>query len=157
MKLRLIKEEYLMEMANLRGKDIKIETVNFSIYFSPKGHRHGIKLKVLWNRDNMKGSIVDGILELHGNYKYTKSTNAINYCSEKDIDNLRNFAKKYKVIFAGVWENALDQNDVQDYFKNRISLKDLLNTMEDKIPSNITNLSKFEKYVRENQLFNMND
>ena len=157
MKLRLIKEEYLMEMANLRGRDIKIEDVNFSIYFSPKWYRHGIKLKVLWNRENMKGSIVDGILELHGNYKYTKSQNAINYCTPKDVDNLITFAKKYKVIFAGVWENALDQNDVQDYFKNNITLRDLLDTMEDKIPLNITNLSEFEKYVRENQLFNMND
>lgn len=36
--------------------------------------------------------------------------------SKKVVDRARMFVRKYKVLFAAVWENVVDDNIVQDFF-----------------------------------------
>ena len=161
MKFRL-DEDSLMEMANLRGKDVKIEDINFSIYFSPKQtDQHSIRIKVLWNRERMNSGNFDGVLYLHGDYEYKQNPNADNKPDMYDIFELRYFAKRYKVLFAAVWENKLDPNDVEDYFKGRLSFEELLTLFldldsddYDKIQQ-ARNIKELEQIVSENNIFNM--
>ena len=161
MKFRL-DEDSLMEMANLRGKDVKIEDINFSIYFSPKQtDQHSIRIKVLWNRERMNSGNFDGVLYLHGDYEYKQNPNADNKPDMYDIFELRYFAKRYKVLFAAVWENKLDPNDVEDYFKGRLSFEELLTLFldldsddYDKIQK-ARNIKELEQIVSENNIFNM--
>ena len=53
---QLIQEEMLTEMANVRGKDVEVDDIDFSFYFSKKNSNHGIRLKVVWNRERMSGN-----------------------------------------------------------------------------------------------------
>ena len=155
-------EDLLMEMANLRGKDVKIEDINFSIYFSPKQtDQHSIRIKVLWNRERMNSGNFDGVLYLHGDYEYKQNPNADNKPDMYDIFELRYFAKRYKVLFVAVWENKLDPNDVEDYFKGRLSFEELLTLFldldsddYDKIQQ-ARNIKELEQIVSENNIFNM--
>ena len=161
MKFRL-DEDSLMEMANLRAKDVKIEDINFSIYFSPKQtDQHSIRIKVLWNRERMNSGNFDGVLYLHGDYEYKQNPNADNKPDMYDIFELRYFAKRYRVLFAAVWENKLDPNDVEDYFKGRLSFEELLTLFldldsddYDKIQQ-ARNIKELERIVSENNMFNM--
>ena len=161
MKFRL-DEDSLMEMANLRGKDVKIEDINFSIYFSPKQtDQHSIRIKVLWNRERMNSGNFDGVLYLHGDYEYKQNPNADNKPDMYDIFELRYFAKRYKVLFTADRENKLDPNDVEDYFKGRLSFEELLTLFldldsddYDKIQQ-ARNIKELERIVSENNMFNM--
>lgn len=155
-------EDLLMEMANLRGKDVKIEDISFSIYFSPKQtDQHSIRIKVLWNRERMNSGNFDGVLYLHGDYEYKQNPNADNKPDMYDIFELKYFAKRYKVLFAAVWENKLDPNDVEDYFKGRLSFEELLTLFldldsddYDKIQQ-ARNIKELEQIISENNIFNM--
>ena len=110
-------EDLLMEMANLRGKDVKIEDINFSIYFSPKQtDQHSIRIKVLWNRERMNSGNFDGVLYLHGDYEYKQNPNADNKPDMYDIFELRYFAKRYKVLFdTGKIKGDVYNTTCQDY------------------------------------------
>lgn len=117
-----LKEDLLMEMSNVRGRDCKVEDINFSFYFSPAQGSHSIRAKVLWNRDRMTGS-PDGCFELFGDYKYRPYRRTL--VSEQEIANARRFFRKYKVLFAACWENVLDPVDLRNYFEGRISFDEL--------------------------------
>lgn len=162
MRFQMLNENTLMEMANLRGKDVKIEDINFSIYFSPKQtDQYSIRIKILWNREKMNSGKFDGILYMHGDYEYRQSLNADNKPDKFDILELQYFAKRYKTIFAAVWENKLDPNDVEDYFKGRVSFKELLNlfleiSYEDKQKIKKANsLKELTQIIKENNIFNL--
>lgn len=155
----------LMEMANLTGNNIKLENrLPFSIYYSTldaaRG-RYGIRAKLLWNPSKSPED-PDGTLELHGDYTYTPGSHKYRP-TQKELDLARSFFKKYKVIFAAVWEKKLVYDDVQNYFYGRISFKELLtNFMNVKekefyLINHCKSLSELEKVVRENHIFNMND
>lgn len=155
----------LMEMANVRGIDTKIENrLSFSFYFSTKTavhKQHGIRLKIIWNPSKAPAD-ADGYLELHGDYNYIISSHKYKPTA-KELNMLREFAHKYKVLFAAVWEDKLYDGDLQDYFKGRISFKELLSKFD-----NITekqyyylnhskDLKELEETVRKYKIFNMND
>ena len=150
-----------MEMANVVGKYVKTDDINFSFFFSDKSEvSHGIRAKVKWNREKLSGGS-DGYFELHGDYPYVSSKSI--YVDESRISEARKFFRKYKVLFAAVWEFKLEQIPVQDYFRNLISFKDLLSEFEgiskqtyDKIQL-ANNVEELEDVVRKCKCFNMHD
>ena len=153
-----VQETYdLLEMANVIGRNVKTDDINFSFYFSDKyGMQHGIRVKIKWNPDRFKKP-EDGYMELHGDYEYVNSSE--NFVSEKEIEKARKFFKKYKVLFAAVWEGVVDQSELQAYFREHISFNDLLDSFyfENGELDGIKDLKQLEKVVRQNNLFNMND
>lgn len=165
MKLKLV-EEYLFEMSNIRGNKIKIEDIDFSFYFSSKSNvdcRHGIRVKICWNKEKLSPSLLDGYMELHGNYKYVSKENP-NYKPNKyDIATAQYFFRRYKVLFSAVWEEKLDENVLNDYLRGIINFEELLNEFENILPENKDKIKKakdrkeLEKIVRENNIYNMND
>lgn len=103
----------------------------------------------------------DGQLELHGSYDYVAFSHKYKPTS-KELDTLRDFCKKYKVLFAAIWECKLDPNDFIDYLEGRKSLNELLSTFELKGKdyynvNHCSSIEELETCVRENKIFNMND
>ena len=155
----------LLEMANVRGNDVKTDyRLPFSFYFSDHlavHNVHGIRVKILWNPSKAPAD-ADGYLELHGDYIYISGSHKYKP-TEKDLGIARSFFKKYKVLFAAVWENKLDCNALVDYFRGRIQLRELLTLFEDIKERDFYNinhcksLQELEDCVRKYKIFNMND
>ena len=155
----------LMEMANVVGNDVKLEArLPFSFYFSNKNavhSQHSIRLKVLWN-PSKSSEFADGYIEMHGDYKYVYGSHK--YKPTEDEKNFaRSIFKKYKVLFAMVWECKLNHDDVADYFKGSMLWRELLassyNLTEKQyyLINHCKSLDELEQCVRENKIFNMND
>jgi len=156
-------ERFLLEMANVRGKSVKVEDIDFSFYISTKGDiQHAIRIKICWNRERMQLNTT-GILQLHGDYEYFNSPNS-NYKPKKyEVETVRYFGKKYKVLFAAVWEDKLDASDLAAYFTGYISWQELMKSFMDideevlEVIANCRGLKDLEFAVRKNNAFNMND
>lgn len=164
MKIILRDVEKLMEMANVRGKNVVTDKINFSFYFSSKaGMSHGIRVKICWNPNRIGDNVIDGYMELHGDYEYISSPNPVNSCDSKDVKLARTFFKKYKVLFSAVWELVLDPPELQDYFRKLISFSDMLKEFHG-IDKDVyeaiqfaKSLQELESIVRKTNAFNMND
>ena len=161
-KEQLIKEDMLTEMANVRGKDVEVDDIDFSFYFSKRNSSHGIRLKVLWNRERMSGND-DGYMEMHGDYKYVRTPGSNYKPKGWEVNGLRYFCKKWKVLFAAVWEQKLDETDVRKYFEGQLTFQELMETFEGiekkyyAIVKKCNNARQLEEVVREYNIFNMND
>ena len=152
----------LMEMANIYGKNVKIEPINFSFYFSDKTEcNHGIRVKIKWN--NQKIMDLDGYMELHGDYEYVSSPSSCYQPSSKEIKLAQKFFKKYKVLFAAVWEKYLEPYYVQEYLRGNIDLVDVIDGLDNLDPQHymrllsVTKIYELEQLVRDWNIFNMND
>ena len=160
-----LNEGLLMEMANTVGKNVKIDDLPFSFYFSRKTVcRHSIRLKVFWDRNRINDDKC-GYIELHGDYLYSQCPKQKYKPDSQDIKGLRYFAKRYKVLFAAAWECVLGEDALQDYFRGLIDFQELLKSFYvDKIGKNkyealnySTDLKMLEKLVRQYNIYNMND
>lgn len=159
---RLIRSsEDIFAMANLRGKQIRVPySLPFSFYFSERNSSYGIRVKPVFNPDRMH--IEDaGNLELHGSWKFTPGRNDANV-SSKSKKMMMDFFKTYKVLFAAVWEGEIQEDVVQDYFRGLISWDDMMSefdcyTTYESEMMNISDVESLERFVRDNNIFNMND
>ena len=147
------------------GSKVKIDPLPFSFYFSRKNaSRHGIRLKIFWNDSRIDDDRC-GYIELHGNYRYSQDPRQKFKPKAYMIETARYFAKKYKVLFAAVWEGALGESEVQDFFKGQIFFKELVSEFyADRIGKQkyealqyCNNLKDLEARVRQYSIFNMND
>lgn len=160
----LLNEDVLWEMANARGKWVKTDNINFSFHFLTKNEmRHAIRVKITWDREKISNGNFDGYIEAHGDYRYYQSPKSKAHPSKKEIDRARMFVRKYKVLFAAVWEKKLDQNAVLGYFEGSLSFGQMLSRFEyitEKqyyIINHCKSLTELEKVVRENKIYNIND
>lgn len=160
-----IKEDLLMEMANIVGRRVKTDSITFSLYFSRKNaSRHSIRVKVYWDRQNISEDKC-GYMELHGDYNYSQSPTQKYKPKAYMVDTLRYFIKKYKVLFSAVWEEVLGEDSLQEYFRGGINFKELLQEfVENKIGKQkyealnyAEDLKQLEYIVRKYSIFNMND
>lgn len=91
----LQENQHLLEMANLVGKTVSTDNIDFSFYFSDKFiANHGIRVKIIWNRNKMQGDN-SGYLELHGDYRYESSSD-FKKILNKEIEKTRVFFKNIK-------------------------------------------------------------
>lgn len=106
----------------VKGKDCKVENINFS--FSICNDDDIGEVNIIWNDDG--GKIFEGIFSLV-NYKYYQTQEIKKELKQEEIDSAINFFKKYKILFAACWSNALHPIDLKNYFEGRISFNSLLN------------------------------
>lgn len=130
MKLR-IDENMLFEMSNIRGKYVRNpHKLDFSFYFSPKDSTegkdisHGLRVKPIFNPDKMNIANA-GTLKLHGDWKYIPGEGDISVSSKK-VNEMGEFFKAYKILFAAVWEKVLPPDALYDYFRGTIDFSELL-------------------------------
>lgn len=148
-------------MSNIRGNKVVVpHKLPFSFYFSERESSHAIRVKPVFNPNRMSKSSF-GTLELHGDWKYTPGPDDKNV-SAKQVGLMKQFFKKYKVIFAGVWEVEIPEDSVQDYFKGIISFHQFLqecyfyDDYQEEMDK-IKTIEELETFVRENNIFNMWD
>lgn len=158
----------LLEMANFVGDSIVVDKVPFSFFISDKSvarGKHAIRAKIIWNSSKAPHD-ADGYLMLHGDYEYVSGSHKYKPTT-KELQIARNFFKKYKVLFAAVWEQVLDAEPLQDYMKGYITFSKLVAKLDIE-PDNPESLKYYyasrcksaeelEAIVREHNLFNMND
>ena len=163
MKRYIKSTESIFAMSNMVGKYVKLSgPLSFSFYFGTKEafgteNRHGIRVKICPNRENYQPNNVSE-LEIHGDYRFHNTAN-ISKSVEKEA---KAFFKKYKVLFAGVWEKVILEENVTGYLKNRATLQDIieesnLSNQHKLLLINVSTIEEFEQVVRNNSIFNMND
>lgn len=116
-------DKEVRSMANVRGKRVKTDKIDFSFYFSNKeAVNHAIRVKIRFDPARITHGDFDGYMELHGNYEWIPNRRI----SSQQIEEARHFFKKYSVLFNSVWEDILDEGELQDYFMGIITFKELL-------------------------------
>lgn len=165
MKLYLTELDNLFEMANIRGKYVKVPgKLDFSFYFSPKDAVegkdivHGLRVKPLFNLEKMSINKA-GTLKLHGDWNYIPGEDDKNV-KEKDVKEMKAFFRTYKVLFAAVWEKMLPPDALYDYFRGTITFDKLLSEFEfysdfEKDIKKINNLIELSNFIRNYNLFNL--
>lgn len=155
-------EDSILCMSNVTGKYVKNpHKLKFSFYYSTKeGVPHGIRVKPTFNPERMSKSRA-GNLELHGDWKYTPSPDDV-HVSKKDIEDMKNFFRDNKVLFAAVWEEEIPEDVLGDYFKGHVDFDSLLHELYnyDQWESHLKqvhDVSTLEQLVRSKNLWNMND
>lgn len=160
-----IDNDFLFEMVNIRGKYVKIpHKLNFSFYFSPKDAVegkdicHGLRVKPLFNPEKMSINKA-GTLKLHGDWKYIPGEDD-KKIGAKPIAEMKEFFKKYKILFSAVWEKSLPPDALYDYFRGTITFSELIQEFDfyddykkDPIFNNIKELSELGQFIKEHDLF----
>lgn len=156
----VLNEDRMFEMANIRGKRVKNpKRLNFSFYFSSKdGNSHSIRVKPVFNPEKLIISKC-GVLELHGDWEYTPGSDDKSV-SNKDIAKMKEFFRKYLVLFCMVWDEQLTDGELEDYLLGLISWEELLSgitfyTEYSKELSEISDVESLESFCREHKLVNM--
>ena len=153
----VLEDTELLEMADILGKRVRTDNIDFSFYVGPKdGNKHGIRAKICWNRDHFING--DGVLELHGFYEYFMEPNG-EFVNAKQVNAARKFFKKYKLFIAALWEKCLDADDLREYFKGGITFDELIHSFyfDCSCFDGIQTIADVEKIIRERKLFNLND
>lgn len=125
-------DEEIRPMANVRGKRVKTDKIDFSFYFSSNyGINHAIRVKFCFNPDRITHEDFDGCMELHGNYEWIPNRRiSSRQISSRQIEDARNFFKKYSVLFNSVLNGVLYEGYLQDYFKGEIDFNGLISKYE---------------------------
>jgi hypothetical protein len=117
----------IFAMSNMTGKMVKTDDINFSFYFSEEGGaRHANRAKVRFNREKISQNDFDGFMELHGDFKWHGNRRV----SAKQVNEAREFFKKYSVLFDAVWVGILNPFIVQKYFNGLIQFKELISEFD---------------------------
>lgn len=158
MKRYISSSEDIFAMSNVRGKYIKVEKdVPFSFYYSPRNSSHGPRVKPVLNPDRMNLRET-GVLRLCGDWKFTPGPYDKHH-SDADVARMRDFFRKYLILFLLVWDTQVPDPELEDYFRGDITLKEFIQEIDfyseysselDKINS----VSELEQFCRDNDLVN---
>ena len=165
MKFKIVETLDLFEMANARRKKITVANLDFSFYFGTKAsvnNQHGIRAKLCWNREKVGSDLLDGVLELHGDYHYQQTAHPNHNPNQAELDTARQFFKSHKVLFAAVWEGVLDEHSMVSYLYGEISLNELLAFFElpneqKQLVTEAADNQDLERIVRAHHIYNLND
>ena len=147
-------------MSNARGKYIVIPgKLPFSFYFSSGvGVSHPIRVKPMFNPEKLIQSKT-GTLKLCDDWEYVPGEDDGNVKGQ-DIKKMKQFFRRYMVLFAAVWDEQLQDSTLQDYFYGRIGFNEMLQDLEfynnyaDEL-DNINTVEDLEQFCRDNKLVNL--
>ena len=162
---RYIKDsESIFGMSNVRGRHIKVEKgIPFLFYYSPKDEdrqSHEIRVKPSFNREKLMLSQA-GTLKLCDDWKYIPGEKDQNI-SAKQITAMKQFFRKYLVLFCAVWDKQVYDTDLEDFMRGEISLAEFIQDLDfyDKYKDDldqIKTVSELEDYCYKNNLINLRD
>lgn len=149
--------EAIFAMSNVRGRNVTVETLDFSFYYSPRNSSHGPRVKVVF--DPFKMRIADaGIQKLcdDWSFKASKGSNV----SAKQIKQMQDFFHKYLILFLLVWDFKCDEPDPEDYLTGRLTLDELISNLDfysqyQQELSKVSSISQLEDFCRDHNLVNM--
>jgi hypothetical protein len=147
--------DYLIEMANVVGKYVKRPNkLPFSFYFSAQNNSHSIRVKPSFNAKRLIKSQI-GTLKLCDDWEFVPGKDDTDV-NQKEIAEMKNFFRKYLVLFCAVWDMQLSEYPVQKYFEGAFSLQTVIEDMDfyDSDMDKIKTIEELEKYCRDHNLVN---
>lgn len=153
-------EDYLIEIANVRGRYVKNPSqLPFSFYFSSGvGVPHSIRVKPVFNSEKLKQSET-GTLKLCDDWEYIPGKNDKDVSSDL-VRQMKEFFKKYIVLFCAVWDEQLQDSVLEDYFMGSIDFTVMVKDLDfyelfQSELSDIHTVEELENFCRNNNLVNL--
>ena len=116
------------------------------------------ELMDMFNPDRMKQSLA-GNLMLCGDWDFVPGAND-SHVSEKEVSKMKEFFRKYLILFLLVWDGHSDEPDPEDYFRGDMDLHELITRIDfyrdhqDGLDS-VRSVSELEDFCRDHNLVNM--
>lgn len=150
--------EEILAMSNVRGRFIVVEDVPFSFYYSVMNGNHGPRVKVTMNSDNLRPNRMSS-LKLCDDWELIQNEQD-SRISAKDLNEMKQFFRKYLVMFLLVWEDYISEPALGDYFEGKISFSDFVSGLDfygDWVEEmdEIHDVAELEKFCRKYNLVNM--
>lgn len=153
---RLIRgSDAIFAMSNVRGRNVTLEDIDFSFYYSPRNGNHGPRVKVVFDPFKMKISQA-GVQKLCDDWSFNSD---VRIPSSK-IREMQKFFKKYLILFLLVWDFKSDEPDPEDYLTGRMTLEELIENLEfyddysDELDK-IQTVEELERFCRSHEVVNM--
>lgn len=158
MKRYIKNSDAIFAMSNVRGKYIKVEEgIPSSFYYSPRNSSHGPRVKPVLNPDKMKMSDA-GTLKLCDDWKYTPGARDKKPAADI-VKIMKDFFRKYLVMFLLVWDKKIDDPYLEDYFRGDIDFHEFVEETSfyaeyaDELDT-VNNVAELEQFCRKNNLVN---
>lgn len=142
-------------MSNIRGNRIKVPgPQEFSFYFSNAKGQHGIRVKPVFDNNKLSRSTV-GSLKLCDDWAYVPGQND-KHVSKQQIAEMKEFFRTYLVLFCAAWDEQIQEDDVQDYFKGNLLFPELLTCFDfyTQDMDSIATIQELELYCKKHHLVN---
>lgn len=155
MKLTIKENDFMIEMANIVGNYVaNPNKLSFSFYFSANNGTHSIRVKPSFNPERLIARKV-GTLKLSDDWKFTPGEDDTKI-KNKDIEIMKDFFRKYIVLFCAVWDMQLSERPVQKYFEGDYTLLQVMKDMDfyNENMKSIETIEDLENYCRKNKLVN---
>ncbi len=120
----------IFAMSNVRGRYVvNPRSLPFSFYFySGEGVTHGIRVKPSFNPEKLKYSMT-GTLKLCDDWSFTPGKEDKNV-KNKDIESMKEFFRKYLVLFCAVWDEQMQDATLEYYFTGQITFQEMLEDLD---------------------------
>ena len=146
-------------MSGIRGKNIKVEkNLPFSFYYSTKNSSHGPRIKPIFDPTKVNKTKM-GTLKLCDDWSYIPGEDD-NRVPSSEINELKQFARKYLILFLLVWENKTpDELALSDYLQGDISIEEFVKELDfykdySKELDGVYTVQDLENVCREHDLVN---
>lgn len=149
--------EDILAMSNVRGKYIAVEKIPFSFYYSIKNSNHGPRVKVTMDAEKLRPNRMS-TMKLCDDWSI-EVNELDNKISSKDEQLMKEFFRKYLIMFLLVWEDLIYEPSIADYMNGNITLKDFISNLDfyDDYKSELDmvgSVAELEEFCRENNLVN---
>lgn len=159
MKRYIRSAEDITAMSNVRGNLVKNPNkLPFSFYFSSKnGNVHGPRVKTSFDPSKLRLSKT-GTLKLCDDWEFIKNPQDRDV-SESEIKKMKEFFRKYLILFLLVWDDYIGDPVLEDYFEGDITLHEFITELDfyeefRDILDEINTVEDLETFCRENGTFN---
>lgn len=149
--------EDIVAMSDVRGKYVTVENIPFSFYYSVRNSNHGPRVKVTMNGQNMRPNKMSS-LKICDDWSIDINDQD-SRISSKDLNSMKEFFRKYIVLFLIVWEDLISEPDLGDYLEGKISLQEFIQDTDfytdysDELDT-IDSVTELEEFCRNNNIVN---
>ena len=133
--------------------------LDFSFFYSTKENcKHGLRVKIIWDRNRCKNRNFDGRFEPDNNdWLYKKYKDGRDVPKRKIFDSAINFVRRYTVIFVLVWEKLLNTECSNAYFYGKIPFEGLFIGLQVNLDKRKELYRKFQELKRSDALRDVKD
>lgn len=157
MKRVIYSAEEIVAMSNVRGKYVKVDRIPFSFYYSVKNSNHGPRVKVTMNAEKLRPMRMSS-MKLCDDWNIDRNDQDTEI-SGKDEKQMKEFFRKYLILFLIVWSDLVSEPELADFMEGRIDLHQFIvdtDFYEDykEDLNKIDNVADLEAFCRKNNLVN---
>ena len=155
MKRYIKSQEDIFAMSNVRGKYVTVDPIQFSFYYSVKNSNHGPRVKVTTDPEKLRPNRMS-TMKLCDDWSI--EVNPLdNKISGKDEKSMREFFRKYLILFLLVWEDLTYEPNLADYMTGDMTLSEFIRDLDfykeyTRDLDSIETVADLEQFCRDNKL-----